>query len=93
MTVPEEFGGLGMDANWILCCSPRSAVTWPCRNRWCTPALVAVPLLRQIGGELAARLPRIAGEARVVVDCSRTCWWKDAPWPICCLLQRGAGSP
>jgi alkylation response protein AidB-like acyl-CoA dehydrogenase len=73
MTVPEEFGGLGMnELDFVLLAQECGYVALP--EPLVHTVLVAVPLLRDIGGELAAQwLPKIAaGEARVVVGLQPT---------------------
>lgn len=67
ITVPEAAGGLGMDAvDFVLLAQECGYVALP--EPLVNTALVAVPLLVDLGGELAdSWLPRIAsGEARVV---------------------------
>ena len=71
ITVPEECGGLGMsELDFVLLAEECGYVALPAPL--VHSALVAVPTLTAIGGELAANwLPRIAaGEALVVVGVS-----------------------
>ncbi len=79
MTVPEEFGGLGMsELDFVLLAQECGYVALPEPLVNC--ALVAVPLLQQLGGELAAQwLPKIAsGEAVVVAGLSQNLVAEDA---------------
>ena len=90
MTVPEEFGGLGMTAlDFVLLAQECGYVALP--EPLVHTALVAVPLLNDIGGELAAEwLPKIAaGEARVIVGLEENQWVEDAHVADLLLLQRG----
>ena len=89
ITVPEEFGGLGMDElDFVLLAQECGYVALP--EPLVHTALVAVPLLRDFGGELAAEwLPRIAaGEARVVVGLEQNQLVEDAHIADLLLLQR-----
>jgi len=91
LTVPEEFGGLGMHAtDFVLLAQECGYAALP--EPLVHTALVAVPLLQDIGGELAAEwLPRIAaGEARVVVGLEQNLLVEDAHIADLLLLQRGA---
>jgi alkylation response protein AidB-like acyl-CoA dehydrogenase len=88
--VPEEFGGLGMsELDFVLLAQECGYVALP--EPLVHTALVAVPLLRQLGGELAADwLPRIAGgEAKVVVGLEQNLLVEDAHVADLLLLQRG----
>ncbi len=90
MTVPEEYGGLGMTAlDFVLLAQECGYVALP--EPLVHTALVAVPLLRDIGGELAAGwLPRIAaGEAKVMVGLEQNLLVEDAHIADLLLLQRG----
>ena len=60
LTVPEEFGGLGLsELDFVLLAQECGYVALP--EPLVHTALVAVPLLRRVGGDLAAAwLPRIA---------------------------------
>jgi alkylation response protein AidB-like acyl-CoA dehydrogenase len=91
MTVPEEFGGLGMDElDFVLLAQECGYVALP--EPLVHTALVAVPLLRDLGGELAAEwLPKIAaGEAKVIVGLEQNQLVEDAHVADLLLLQRGA---
>ncbi|MEE4143975.1 MAG: acyl-CoA dehydrogenase family protein [Halieaceae bacterium] len=90
ITVPEAFGGLGMsELDFVLLAQECGYVALP--EPLVHSALVAVPLLRQLGGELASDwLPRIAsGEARVVVGLEQNLLVEDAHVADLLLLQRG----
>ncbi len=90
LTVPEEFGGLGMDElDFVLLAQECGYVALP--EPLVHTALVAVPLLREIGGELAAQwLPKIAsGEARVMVGLEQNLLVEDAHVADLILLQQG----
>ncbi len=90
MTVPEEFGGLGMsELDFVLLAQECGYVALP--EPLVHTVLVAVPLLRDIGGEPAARwLPKIAaGEARLVVGLEENQLVEDAHVADLLLLQRG----
>jgi alkylation response protein AidB-like acyl-CoA dehydrogenase len=90
MTVPEEFGGLGMTAlDFVLLAQECGYVALP--EPLVHTVLVAVPLLNDIGGELAAQwLPKIAaGEARVIVGLEENQLVEDAHVADLLLLQRG----
>ncbi len=89
MTVPEEHGGLGMsEVDFVLLAQECGYVALP--EPLVHTVLVAVPLLRDIGGDLAAEwLPRIAaGEARVVVGVEENALVEDAHVADLLLLQR-----
>jgi alkylation response protein AidB-like acyl-CoA dehydrogenase len=90
MTVPEEFGGLGMTAlDFVLLAQECGYVALP--EPLVHTVLVAVPLLKDIGGELAAEwLPKIAaGKARVIVGLEENQLVEDAHVADLLLLQRG----
>jgi alkylation response protein AidB-like acyl-CoA dehydrogenase len=90
MTVPEEFGGLGMTVlDFVLLAQECGYVALP--EPLVHTVLVAVPLLNDIGGELAAQwLPKIAaGEARVIVGLEENQFVEDAHVADLLLLQRG----
>ena len=89
MTVPEEHGGLGMtELDFVLLAQECGYVALP--EPLVHTALVAVPLLRELGGELAEHwLPRIAsGEAKVVVGLEQNLVVEDAHVADLLLLQR-----
>ena len=90
MSVPEEHGGLGMTAlDFVLLAQECGYVALP--EPLVHTALVAAPLLRDIGGQLASDwLPRIAaGEARVAVGLEQNLLVEDAHVADLLLLQRG----
>lgn len=90
MTVPEQYGGLGMsELDFVLLAQECGYVALP--EPLVHTALVAVPLLRQLGGELAAAwLPRVAaGEAKVVVGLQQNLLVEDAHVADLLLLQQG----
>lgn len=90
LTVPEEFGGLGMnELDFVLLAQECGYVALP--EPLVHTALVAVPLLQAIGGKLAAEwLPKIAaGEARVVVGLQQNQLVEDAHVADLILLQQG----
>jgi alkylation response protein AidB-like acyl-CoA dehydrogenase len=90
MTVPEEFGGLGMtELDFVLLAQECGYVALP--EPLVNTALVSVPLLRQLGGDLAADwLPRVAaGEARVITGLEQNLLVEDAHVADLLLLQRG----
>lgn len=90
LTVPEEYGGLGMTAlDFVLLAQECGYVALP--EPLVHTALVAVPLLREFGGELAGEwLPRIAaGEARVAVGLEQNLLVEDAHIADLLLLQQG----
>jgi alkylation response protein AidB-like acyl-CoA dehydrogenase len=90
MTVPEEFGGLGMsELDFVLLAQECGYVALP--EPLVHTVLVAVPLLKDIGGELAAQwLPKIAaGEAKVVVGLEENQLLEDAHVADLLLLQKG----
>ena len=91
MTVAEEHGGLGMnELDFVLLAQECGYVALP--EPLVHTALVAVPLLQQIGGELAAEwLPRIAaGEAKIVVGIAENGLVEDAHVADLLLLEDGA---
>jgi alkylation response protein AidB-like acyl-CoA dehydrogenase len=90
ITVAEEFGGLGMsELDFVLLAQECGYVALP--EPLVNTVLVAVPLLQQLGGELAASwLPRIAaGEARVAVGLEQNLLVEDAHVADLLLLQHG----
>ncbi len=90
ITVPEEHGGLGMsELDFVLLAQECGYVALP--EPLVHTALVAVPLLRDLGGELAAEwLPRIAaGESKAVVGLERNLLVEDAHVADLLLLERG----
>ena len=90
MTVPEEHGGLGMsELDFVLLAQECGYVALP--EPLVHTVLVAVPLLRELGGELAAAwLPKIAaGDAKVVVGVEQNLLVEDAHVADLLLLQRG----
>ena len=90
LTVPEEFGGLGMsELDFVLLAQECGYAALP--EPLVHTALVAVPLLRRVGAQLAATwLPRIAaGEAKVVVGLEQNLLVEDAHVADLVLLQRG----
>jgi alkylation response protein AidB-like acyl-CoA dehydrogenase len=91
LTVPDEFGGLGMtELDFVLLAQECGYVALP--EPLVHTALVAVPTLRDIGGELAALwLPKVAaGEARVVVGLTQNLVVEDAHVADLILIQQGA---
>ena len=90
MTVPEAFGGLGMsELDFVLLAQECGYVALP--EPLVHTALVAVPLLRELGGELAATwLPQIAaGEAQVAVSLEQNLLVEDAHTADLLLVQHG----
>ncbi|NQX88917.1 MAG: acyl-CoA/acyl-ACP dehydrogenase [Halioglobus sp.] len=90
LTVSEEFGGLGMnELDFVLLAQEAGYVALP--EPLVQTAMVAVPLLSSIGGDLAAEwLPKVAaGEARVVVGLAQNRLVEDAHVAGLILLQRG----
>ncbi|MCR9106063.1 MAG: acyl-CoA/acyl-ACP dehydrogenase [Gammaproteobacteria bacterium] len=90
MTVPEACGGLGMsEVDFVLLAQECGYVALP--EPLVHSTLVSVPLLLELGGELAAQwLPLIAsGEAKVVVGLEQNHWVEDAHIADLLLLQRG----
>ncbi len=91
MTVPEEYSGLGMnELDFVLLAQECGYVALP--ENLVHTVLVAVPMLRELGGDLAARwLPAIAaGEAKVVVGLEQNMLVEDAHTADLLLIQRGA---
>ena len=89
ITVPEEYGGLGMnEVDFVLLAQECGYVALP--EPLVHSALLSVPLLKDIGGELASQwLPRIAaGEARVVVGLERNLLVEDAHVADLLLLEK-----
>ena len=90
MTVPEAFGGLGMsELDFVLLAQECGYVALP--EPLVHTALVAVPLLRELGGELAATwLPQIAaGQAQVAVSLEQNLLVEDAHMADLLLVQHG----
>ena len=90
MTVSEEYGGLGMnELDFVLLAQECGYVALP--EPLVNTAMVAVPLLQDIGGELAAHwLPMVAsGEAKVVVGLEQNLMVEDAHVADLLLLQQG----
>ncbi len=90
VTVPEEYGGLGMsELDFVLLAQECGYVALP--EPLVHTAMVAVPLLRELGGDFAAQwLPKVAaGEARVVVGLEQNLLVEDAHVADLLLLQRG----
>ncbi len=91
MTVPEEHGGLGMsELDFVLLAQECGYVALP--EPLVHTAMVAVPLLKKIGGDLAVQwLPKIAtGEGRVIVGLEQNLLVEDAHVADLLLLQQGA---
>ncbi len=89
ITVPEEYGGLGMsELDFVLLAQECGYVALP--EPLVHTVLVAVPLLRELGGELAAAwLPKIAaGEAKVAVGLGQNLLLEDAHVADLLLLER-----
>lgn len=89
MTVPEEYGGLGMsELDFVLLVQECGYVALP--EPLVLTVLVAVPLLQELGDELAPTwLPRIAaGEAKVVVGLEQNLLVEDAHVADLLLLER-----
>ncbi len=90
MTVPEAHGGLGMsELDFVLLAQECGYVALP--EPLVHTALVAVPMLVEIGGELAEEwLPKIAaGEAKVVVGLEQNLLVEDAHVADLLILQQG----
>jgi alkylation response protein AidB-like acyl-CoA dehydrogenase len=90
MTVPEAHGGLGMtELDFVLLAQECGYVALP--EPLVHTALVAVPMLNELSGELAAQwLPRIAaGEAKVIVGLQQNLVVEDAHVADLLLLQQG----
>jgi alkylation response protein AidB-like acyl-CoA dehydrogenase len=91
LTVPEEFGGLGMsELDFVLLAQECGYVALP--EPLVHTALVAVPTLQQLGGELAAKwLPQLAsGEAKVIVGLEQNLLVEDAHVADLLLIERDA---
>ncbi len=89
MTAAEEHGGLGMDAvDFVLLARECGYVALP--EPLVHTALIAVPLLQDLGGELASEwLPKIAaGEARVIVGLEENQLVEDAHVADLLLLEK-----
>ena len=85
-------GGLGMDAvDFVLLAEECGYAALP--EPLVHSALVAVPLLCEVGGELAERwLPRVAaGEAKVIVGLEQNLLVEDAHVADLLLLESGGG--
>ena len=91
LLVPETWGGLGRDeVDFVLLAEECGYVALP--EPVVHTALVAVPLLQALGGDLAAQwLPRVAaGQARVAVGSRHNPWVEDAHVADLILLQQGS---
>lgn len=91
LTVPEEHGGLGMtELDFVLLAQECGYVALP--EPLVHTALVAVPTLQALGGNLAEQwLPKIAaGEAKVVVGLEQNLLVEDAHEADLLILQRGS---
>lgn len=89
ITVPEEHGGLGMnEVDFVLLAQECGYVALP--EPLVHTVLVAVPMLRDLGGDLAAQwLPKIAaGEARVIVGLTQNLMVEDAHVADLLILER-----
>ncbi|MBT4519030.1 MAG: acyl-CoA dehydrogenase [Halieaceae bacterium] len=90
MTAPETWGGLGLsELDFVLLARECGYVALP--EPLVHTALVAVPMLGALGGELAQRwLPAIAaGEATVIVGLEQNLLLEDAHRADLLLIQRG----
>jgi len=90
MTVAEAHGGLGMsELDFVLLAQECGYVALP--EPLVHTVLVAVPMLQDIGGDLAAQwLPRVAaGEAKVIVGLQQNLVVEDAHVADLLLLQQG----
>ncbi len=90
MTVPEEFGGLGMnEVDFVLLAQECGYVALP--EPLVHTVLVAVPLINSLNDDLKTEwLPKIAsGEAKVVVGLSENQFVEDAHIANLLLLQNG----
>ncbi|MFV8817952.1 acyl-CoA dehydrogenase family protein [Haliea sp. E17] len=90
LTVPEIHGGLGMsELDFVLLAQECGYVALP--EPLVNTSLVAVPMLVELGGELAEQwLPRIAGgEARVLVALEQNLVAEDAHVADLLLLEQG----
>ncbi|MFT6288435.1 MAG: alkylation response protein AidB-like acyl-CoA dehydrogenase [Alcanivorax sp.] len=91
MTVPEEHGGLGMNAlDFVLLAQECGYVALP--EPLVHTALVAVPTLEALGGDLAAQwLPKVAsGNAKVIIGPQQNVLVEDAHIADLLILERGA---
>jgi len=91
MTVPEVHGGLGMtELDFVLLAQECGYVGLP--EPLVHTVMVAVPLLNDMGGELAAQwLPKVAsGEAKVIVGLEQNVLVEDAHVADLLLIQQGA---
>lgn len=91
MTVPEEFGGLGMnEVDFVLLAQECGYVALP--EPLVQNMMVAVPLINALGDDLKAEwLPKIAGgEARVAVGLTENVFVEDAHIADLLLLQSGS---
>ena len=89
ITVPEEYGGLGLtELDFVLLAQECGYVALP--EPLVHQVLVAVPMLKELGGELAAHwLPRIAaGDVLVTVGLERNLLVEDAHVADLLLLER-----
>jgi len=90
MTIAQEHGGLGMnEVDFVLLAQECGYVALP--EPLVHTVLVAVPMLQDIGGDLAAQwLPRVAdGEAKVLVGLQQNLVVEDAHVADLLLLQQG----
>ena len=90
MTVPEDFGGLGMnEVDFVLLAQECGYVALP--EPLVQTVLVAVPLLNALSEELKAQwLPKVAaGQARVAVGLEENQFVEDAHVADLLLLQSG----
>ena len=90
MTVPEAHGGLGMsELDFVLLAQECGYVALP--EPLVHTVMVAVPLLNDIGGELAAQwLPKVAsGDAKVIVGLQQNLLVEDAHVADLVLIQQG----
>jgi alkylation response protein AidB-like acyl-CoA dehydrogenase len=90
MTVAEEHGGLGMnELDFVLLAQECGYVALP--EPLVNMAMIAVPMLQELGGELAAQwLPRVAaGEAKVVVGLEQNQLVEDAHVADLLLIEQG----
>ena len=90
MTVPEEFGGLGMnEVDFVLLAQECGYVALP--EPLVQNVLVAVPLINALSDELKGEwLPKIAGgEAKVAVGLTENVFVEDAHVADLLLLQSG----
>ncbi|MFT7048420.1 MAG: alkylation response protein AidB-like acyl-CoA dehydrogenase [Halioglobus sp.] len=90
ITIPQQFGGLGMsELDFVLLAQECGYVALP--EPLVHTSLIAVPMLKELGGGLAARwLPKVAaGEAKVVVGLERNLLVEDAHIADLLLIQKG----